>query len=170
MVVYSFGVQVFLIRHAMAVDETLELRDPHRHLTPEGREQARRLGDRLRWHDCAPTHVWTIPLVRAVHTAELIVVAMHSDVCVESVPALAPDGSPRDVAAAVRALAPGAAVMLIGHEPSLSGIGALLVGATDFEGLAKAEAARLVNGARRWRFAWDADAPVPAAPQPPSPR
>jgi phosphohistidine phosphatase len=169
-VVYSWSVQVFLIRHAAAVDETLELRDPHRHLTPQGREQARRLGDRLRWHDCAPTHVWTSPLARAVQTAELVVVAMQSDICVESVPALAPDGSPRDVAALVRALDPGAAVMLVGHEPSLSGIGALLVGAADFEGLAKAEAARIVNGALRWRFAWDADAPVPAAPAAPTQR
>ncbi len=41
-------VEVFLIRHAAAVDETLELRDPLRHLTPEGRAQAKSLGDRLR--------------------------------------------------------------------------------------------------------------------------
>jgi len=140
------------------------MRDPHRHLTPTGRRQARGIGDRLRWHDCAPTHLWTSPLPRAVQTAELLAAALHSEVCVESVPALAPEGSPRDVAAAVRALDPGAAVMLVGHEPSLSGIGALLVGAPDFEGLAKAEAARIVDGVLRWRFAWDAEAPViPAA-------
>jgi phosphohistidine phosphatase len=163
--VYSSIVQVFLIRHAAAVDETLELRDPHRHLTPEGRDQARCLGDRLRWYDCAPTHVWTSPLARAVQTAELVAGAMQAGVCVECVAALAPDGSPRDVAAAVRAQGAGAAVMLVGHEPSLSGIGALLVGAPDFEGLAKAEAARIVDGVLRWRFAWDAEAPVIAAPR-----
>jgi hypothetical protein len=50
--------------------------------------------------------------------------------------------------------------MLVGHEPSLSGVGALLVGAPDFEGLAKAEAARIVDGTLRWRFAWDAEAPA----------
>jgi hypothetical protein len=50
--------------------------------------------------------------------------------------------------------------MLVGHEPSLSGIGALLVGAPDFEGLAKAQAARIVDGVLRWRFAWDAEAPI----------
>jgi phosphohistidine phosphatase len=163
--VYSSIVQVLLIRHAAAVDETLALRDPDRHLTPAGRDQARGLGDRLRWHDCAPTHVWSSPLARAVQTAELIAGAMQSAACVECLAALAPDGSPRDVVAAVRALEPGAAVMLIGHEPSLSGIGALLVGAPDFEGLAKAEAARIVDGVLRWRFAWDAEAPVSAAPR-----
>ena len=162
---YSSIVQVFLIRHAAAVDETLELRDPYRHLTPHGRAQARGLGDRLRWYDCVPTHVWTSPLARAVQTAELLAGAMQSAVCVEIVPALAPDGSPRDVVAAVRALDPGAAVMIVGHEPSLSGIGALLVGALDFESLGKAEAARIIDGVLRWRCAWDAEAPVPAAPR-----
>ena len=154
--------QVFLIRHAAAVDETLALRDPHRHLTAQGREQARSLGDRLRWHDCAPTHVWASPLARALQTAELVASAMQSTACVEVVPALAPDGDPREVAAAVRALGAGA-VMLVGHEPSLSAVGGLLVGAQDFEVLGKACAARIVNGALRWRFAWDAEAPVPAA-------
>ena len=163
--VYSWIVQVFLIRHAEAVDETLELRDPHRHLTARGREQARGLGDRLRWHDCLPTHVWTSPLARAVQTAELVTAALQASVLVEIVPALAPDGAPREVAAAVRALPAGAAVVLVGHEPSLSGVGALLVGAPDFEGLGKAEAARIVDGALRWRFPWDAEAPTPAGPR-----
>lgn len=162
---YSSFVQIFLIRHAAAVDERRELRDPHRHLTPHGREQARRLGDRLRWHDCAPTTIWTSPLVRAVQTAELIAGAMESSVCVECLPALAPDGSPREAAALVRAVGLGAAVMLVGHEPSLSAIGAILAGVPDFEGLAKAEAARIVDGALRWRFAWDEDAPRIAAPR-----
>jgi len=163
--VYSSIVQIFLIRHAAAVDETLALRDPHRHLTLQGREQARRLGDRLRWHDCVPTVIWTSPLTRAVQTAELIAGAMEASACVECLPALAPDGSPREVAAAVRAQAPGAAVMLVGHEPSLSALGALLVGAPDFAGLAKAEAARIVDGVLRWRFAWDAEAPAIVAPR-----
>jgi len=158
--VYDSLVQVFLLRHAEAIDETLELRDPDRHLTPRGREQARRLGDRMRWHDCAPTHVWTSPLARAVQTAELVAANLHTDACVEIVPTLAPDGSPRTVAAAVRALPAGSAVLLVGHEPTLSAVGALLVGAHDFEGLAKAQVARIVDGVLRWRFSWDAEAPV----------
>jgi hypothetical protein len=30
-----------------------------------------------------------------------------------------------------------------------------------FPALAKAEAARIVDGRLRWRFAWDAEAPLP---------
>lgn len=148
------------MRHAEAVDETLTLRDPYRHLTARGREQARALGDRLRWHDCVPTRIWASPLVRAVQTAELVATGLTSTSPVEIVVDLAPDGSARDLVSAVRALPSDASVMLVGHEPSISAIGALLVGAPDFEALDKAQAARIVDGVLRWRFACDAEAPT----------
>jgi phosphohistidine phosphatase len=155
-------VDVFLIRHAEAIDETLELRDPARHLTGAGRTQAASLGDRLRWHDCAPTHIWTSPLVRAVQTAELVATGLASTIAIEVIPALAPGESERSVVAAVQALRPDACVLLVGHEPGLSGIGELLLGVADFPPLDKAEAARITDGQLRWRFAWNADAPTPA--------
>jgi len=152
-------VQVFLIRHAEAVDETLALSDPHRHLTATGRRQAREIGDRLRWHDCVPTHLWSSPLVRAIQTAELVASGLHSELAVEALPVLAPDAHPRAVAAALAALPREAIVMVVGHEPGLSAVGALLVGQPEFASLAKAQAARIVDGALRWRFAWNGDAP-----------
>lgn len=150
---------VFLIRHAQAIDETLELRDPMRHLTPHGRAQALALGDRLRWHDCVPTHVWTSPLVRAVQTAELVVQALKVDAHVEVQPALAPGESGRAVQAAVGTLDAASVVLLVGHEPGLSGIGALLTQSPDFGAVDKAEAVRIVDGVVRWRCAWNAEAP-----------
>jgi phosphohistidine phosphatase SixA len=158
-------VQVFLLRHAEAAQETLAMRDPHRHLTPAGRRQARDIGDRLRWHDCTPSHIWASPLVRAIQTAELVAASLASEVPIEAMPALAPDENPRDVVAALAALATGstlradAVVILVGHEPGLSAVGALLVGQPDFASLGKAQAARIVDGVLRWRFACDADAP-----------
>jgi len=148
-----------LVRHAEAVDETLELRDPYRHLTEHGREQARSLGDRLRWHDCEPTHIWTSPLVRAVQTAELLAAGLQSARAVVSITALSPDEPAKTVLAAAHALPADAVLVLVGHEPGLSAIGALLVGAHDFPPLGKAEAARIVDGQLRWRFAWNAEAP-----------
>jgi phosphohistidine phosphatase len=153
-------VDVFLIRHAAAIDETLELRDPMRHLTAQGRSQAIALGDRLRWHDCVPTHVWTSPLVRAVQTAELVVRALKEEVPVDVLPALAPGESARAVQAAVAKLDATAVVLLVGHEPGLSGIGALIAKTPDFPALDKAEAVRIVDGAVRWRCSWNADAPT----------
>lgn len=168
------AVLVFLIRHAEAIDETLELRDPHRHLTDHGRAQARALGDRLRWHDCTPSVVWTSPLVRAVQTAELVLAVVGGAVPVRAEPALAPGA---DVRPLVQRLAAAGvtSVALVGHEPILSGIGSILSGRDDFAALAKAEAVRLdglelgkgegprsagKGGYRvRWRFAWNDVAP-----------
>jgi len=153
-------VDVFLIRHAAAIDETLELRDPMRHLTADGRKQATSLGDRLRWHDCVPTHVWTSPLVRAVQTAELVMQALKVDLQIDVLPALAPGESARAVQTAVQKLDGAAVVLLVGHEPGMSGLGALFTGSSTFGVLGKAEAARIVDGQLRWRCAWNADAPV----------
>jgi len=154
-------VQVILIRHAKAIDETLALPDPSRHLTSEGRDQAKSLGDRLRWYDCEPTHVFASPLVRAVQTAELVVAGLGCARPVEILAALAPDESPRDVAAELAKLPADAVAIAVGHEPGLSALGALLVGNPDFPGIDKAMAARIVDGRLRWRFAWNAEAPEP---------
>ncbi len=153
--------QVFLIRHAEAVDETLSVRDPHRPLTARGRDQARQLGDRLRWHDCAPTRIISSPLVRAVQTAELVAAALDVPVAVEIAVELAPDGDPAELADALRAMPSDASVVAVGHEPALSALGALVAGEPGFPALAKAEAVRIVDGRVRWRFGWDAEAPQP---------
>jgi len=149
---------VFLVRHAEAEPATIALGDPYRSLSVIGRTQARALGERMRWHDCEPTHVWTSPLVRAVQTAELVGAGLGCELPIVCVPALAPDGSPDAVHAAIGALADTAAVVIVGHEPTLATLGASLLGQR-LAGLAKAEAVRIVDGALRWRFAWDADEP-----------
>lgn len=97
--------------------------------------------------------------MRAVQTAELVASGLQLGATVDVYPELAPDGNARDVANAVRAVTGASTVMLVGHEPALSAVGALLVGRPDFEALGKAHAAKIVDGTLRWRFAWDADAP-----------
>jgi len=154
-------VEVFLIRHAEAIDETLALRDPHRFLTPHGRTQAAQLGERLRWHDCAPTHALSSPLVRAVQTAELVLAALDDAIPLEVIADLAPGAPARAVVAALQALPAGSCAIVFGHEPGLSAIASLLVGG-EIAPLAKAEAVRVDGDRVRWRFAWDADAPRPA--------
>jgi len=153
-------VDVFLIRHAVAVDETLAIKDPARPLSATGRMQARSLGDRLRWHDVEPTHIFTSPLVRAVQTAELVAAALGTQLAIEVEMTLAPGQSARGVVAALAALPADASVMLFGHEPGLSDVAALLVQDPDVAALAKAEAVRISDAHVRWRFAWDAEAPA----------
>ena len=135
-----------------------ELRILSVHVGKEYR-RTRGIGDRLRWHDCTPTQIWASPLVRTIQTAELVAAALGAEVAVEAVPALAPDDNPRAAAAALAALPRDAVIIVVGHEPGLSALGALLVGQPEFAGLAKAQAARIDDGQLRWRFACDADAP-----------
>jgi phosphohistidine phosphatase len=164
------GVDVFLLRHADAVEETLALPDPARYLSAAGRAQARALGDRLRWYDCLPVAVWASPLVRAVQTAELVLAGLQLDapVDVTALPHLAPapDGDVHAVEAALGTLAAGAMVIVVGHEPGLSALGGVLVGRGDFPPLRKAEAVRIQDRAVRWRFAHDDEAPRTGAAAP----
>ena len=99
-------------------------------------------------------------MVRAIQTAELVTAGLGHDSVVDVEPALAPDGIVREVIGALRTLAPDAVVVLVGHEPGLSAIGAVLIGAQDFAVLGKACAARIDDGRVRWRLAWDAEAPA----------
>ncbi len=167
---------VYLCRHAHSASETPGFPDAARHLTAEGRQAARALGDKLRWYDCVPTAIWTSPLIRAVQTAELLVAGLGWDGLVESVPALEPGGDVHLVEARLRGCAPDAAVILVGHEPSISGLGSVLTGRADFPALKKAQMARLDDVAAqrgeeraplvlRWLFAWGDEAPFPAQPE-----
>ncbi len=151
---------VFLIRHAEAVLASPELLDPQRHLTAYGRAQARALGDRLRWHDCVPTHIWTSPLVRAVQTAELVATMVNANCVIEAQAALAPDASAAATIAALELLPEHSIVMLVGHQPTITEIASGLVH-RDVAMLSNAEAVRIHHAHVRWRFRWDAEAPTP---------
>lgn len=142
--------QVILIRHAEAAAETLTQRDPHRHLTPDGRAQARALGRKLAQEGWPVDRIWSSPLVRAVQTAELVAAELSGDRTVEILVALAPDGDAREVEAAVKACA--GAVVLVGHEPALSAVGDLLIRG-ELPPLDKAQAVRIAGGVEQARLA-----------------
>ncbi len=150
---------VFLIRHAEAVSASLELHDPQRHLTAHGRTQARALGDRLRWHDCEPTHIWTSPLVRAVQTAELVANMVNAKCVIETQVALAPGAAADALISALVRLPAASIVLLFGHQPTITEIASGLV-RKDVALLANAEAVRIHHDRLRWRFRWDAEAPT----------
>jgi phosphohistidine phosphatase len=158
---HAGGVIVFLVRHAHAVDERRDLPDHARHLTNLGRGAARNLGLRLRWHDCSPTALWTSPLTRTVMTAELVATALDWTGPIESHVGLAPNGRGSDVIAALTALPADSVVVLFGHEPGISNLGARLTGDPEFLPLAKAQAVRIDGRVVRWRFSHDDVAPIP---------
>jgi phosphohistidine phosphatase len=99
--------RLLIVRHAEAAPgEPDELRQ----LTPEGREHARALGERLRRDGFAADAVVASPLLRARETAaELGLGQPQVD------ERLAPGASPDDVRAA--ASGRGDTVVLVGHQP-----------------------------------------------------
>jgi len=112
---------VYVCRHAKAAPgEPDELRP----LTPEGRDEARRLGERLAAEVRRPAVVLSSPLLRARQTAGEIARATGAELRVES--RLAPGATADDLRAAVGDVP--SPVATVGHQPDCSEIALALTG------------------------------------------
>ena len=111
--------RLFVIRHADAAPgEPDELR----RLTPEGRQQARALGERLAGEGVRPDAILTSPLIRARETAEALATALGCES--EAADALAPGATAANVRAATSGR--GETVLVVGHQPDCGRIAAEL--------------------------------------------
>jgi phosphohistidine phosphatase len=110
--------RVYLVRHAEAAPgEPDELRA----LTPNGRDQARRLGERLRQEGVAADAVLSSPLLRARETADALGLGPS-----QPDERLAPGATADDVRAAVAGR--GATVVIVGHQPDCGQVTRALTG------------------------------------------
>jgi phosphohistidine phosphatase len=115
-------VRLFLVRHAHAAPGSP---DDLRALTPEGREQARELAERLAAE--RPDVVVSSPLLRARETADAIARASGAPLRIDE--ALAPGATADSVVAAVDGA--GETVVVVGHQPDCSEIAIALAGGPD---------------------------------------
>jgi phosphohistidine phosphatase len=113
--------RLYLVRHAEAAPGDP---DELRTLTPEGREQARALGEQLREKRASPSVVLTSPLLRARETGGELARALGVD-C-EPDERLAPGATVDDVRDAVGGR--GDQVIVVGHQPDCGQIAAALTG------------------------------------------
>jgi len=116
--------QLFLVRHADAAPgEPDELR----RLTPEGRVQARAVGERLAARGIRPDVVLTSPLLRARETGD----AIAGELACASEPSdsLAPGATATAVQVAVASR--GETVVVVGHQPDCGQIAAELGDGTE---------------------------------------
>jgi phosphohistidine phosphatase len=114
-------VQLVIVRHAeAAAGEPDEMRT----LTPEGREAARALGERLAAEGVRPDAVLSSPLLRARETAQEL--ARPAGLEAEPDERLAPGATAESVKAA--AADRGETVVVVGHQPDCSQIAAALTG------------------------------------------
>jgi phosphohistidine phosphatase len=123
-------VRIYLVRHGDAVPEEDAGSDRDRWLSPRGREAARILGRLLRETRVEPDAIVCSPRPRAVQTAELVAASVDYIGHIESWRCLEPSAQPRVAANQLAAL--GKSVIVVGHEPSISALGAFLLGRPSF--------------------------------------
>jgi phosphohistidine phosphatase len=152
--------KLYVMRHGPAEDDAASGRDADRALTASGRDRVRHVAKALAEADEVPLAILTSPLVRAVQTAEIVALATpfaSRGGQVEVHRELSPGGHAYGLVEA-RLAAGARRVMVVGHEPDLSGLVAGLVGAPPPLGMQKGMVVgiRLRNDeAPRLRFVLD---------------
>jgi phosphohistidine phosphatase len=136
--------RIYLVRHGDAVPEEDAGSDRDRWLSPRGREAARILGRLLREHNVAPDAIVCSPLPRATQTAELVAAGLDYIGAIASWRCLEPAAMPRVAAGQVAAA--GLSVIVIGHEPSISSLGAYLLGRPSFPPFRTAQCFAIEDG------------------------
>ena len=117
--------KIYIMRHGPAEDQAATGRDFDRKLTSSGRARTELAAQELsRWE--RPKRIVSSPLCRTVETAEVVIASLSLAFDLETREELAPGGE------AIRLLGELAAqgakrVMLIGHEPDVSVLTALLL-------------------------------------------
>ena len=136
--------RIYLVRHGDAVPEEDAGSDRDRWLSPRGREAARVLGRLLRETRVEPDAIVCSPLPRAVQTAELVAAGVDYIGHIESWRCLEPSAQPRVAANQISAL--GRSVIVVGHEPSISALGAYLLGRPSFPPFRTAQCCAIEDG------------------------
>jgi phosphohistidine phosphatase len=136
--------RIYLVRHGDAVHEDEAGSDRDRWLSPRGREAARVLGRLLRESRVEPDAIVSSPLPRAVQTAELLASSLDYIAHIASLRCLEPSAQPRVAANTIATL--GASVVVVGHEPSISALGAYLLGRPSFPPFRTAQCCAIEDG------------------------
>jgi phosphohistidine phosphatase len=148
-------VRIYLVRHGDAVPEEEAGSDRDRWLSPRGREAARVLGKLLRGQAIEPDAILSSPLPRAVQTAELLASSLDFFAPIATRRCLEPSAHPR--VAANEIAAAGASIIVVGHEPAISSLGAFLLGRPAFPAFRTAQCCAIEDGKPLWTARADVD-------------
>lgn len=115
--------ELYVIRHARAAEADFYGEDGDRPLTPEGRQHASDLGQAMLRHGVRFDRVIASPYVRAVETAELILVGLQFQGGLQIARHLVPDSTALNILNGV--IEPNRdcqRLAIVGHEPVLGGL------------------------------------------------
>jgi len=110
-------VNLFLLRHAEAEEESSTGRDADRVLTKKGRESARAVASALARLEQIDA-IWHSPMERAKETASFGA-KVFPNAALRETPSLLPGAAPGDVLEEIADKKPGGEVLLVGHQPHL---------------------------------------------------
>ena len=123
--------RLLLLRHAIAEDRIAWAASGHddleRPLSAEGRKRMRRIASTLAWLEPELDLIISSPARRSVETAQILFSALPAEPALLTAPQLAPDGTSAAVVALLKSHKEAGAIALIGHEPNLSRLAALLL-------------------------------------------
>ena len=145
---------VNVLRHGIAEERRPGLDDTERALTAEGREKLRAVLKLAVAAGMTPDVIISSPLVRAMQTAEIAAKVLKSKKDVLRTSGLAPRATPEETWDELRTQANRGEILIVGHEPHLGRLAALLLGApalrVDFKkgGIVRVRIDRVVSAPR----------------------
>lgn len=116
---------LYLLRHAEA--EAHAISDSARRLTAKGEQQAGRTGKFCRKHGIRPAVILSSPVTRALQTAKIVAEVLDDAEVIEA-PWAACGMDPCSAADELESCAKLPSVMLVGHQPDLGDLAAMLLG------------------------------------------
>lgn len=120
--------EIYIVRHAEALERREGLAEEMRHLTCRGRKQAEKQAKRLKKAGVKPDLIMTSPLIRAVQTAEFLAARIGKDAVVAAHGSLSPDSEVETLMKMLRHSGKLHSIMLVGHEPLISRFAASVLG------------------------------------------
>jgi phosphohistidine phosphatase len=120
--------KLYILRHGDAVEHgDPRYKENDRPLTPKGIQRTKLLAHALRQMEISFDAIFSSPLARARETAEIVARGLQLDKKLEGTDALLPSGGMDTLVGQINAKHPiPESVLLVGHEPYLSGFVSLL--------------------------------------------
>jgi phosphohistidine phosphatase len=120
------------MRHGIAAERVgpFAANDAARPLTLKGRKRTKQVATGLKSLGVGFDCIVTSPLVRARETAEIVAATSRGEVPVEFCNALKPGGAFEEILSFLSKSRRYGRILLVGHEPDLSGLAARLIGAS----------------------------------------
>ena len=125
---------LYILRHGIAVEPGSPgyAKDADRPLTPEGERKLRQVAQAMEALGLSFDLILSSPYVRARQTAESVAESLNACKRLELTDSLTPGGSTKKLVELLNRLEPSPqSVLLVGHEPYLSGLISLLVSGTE---------------------------------------